>query len=84
MKQYMMYECEKCGYKSKSSLKVEECEAFHLDLTLEEYRQYKELKKKAEDCGRMTSVCKNEQTDEEFNKAINNLIVFEKDHNLVN
>ncbi len=84
MNQFTMYECEKCGYTSKYAKEVEECEAGHVGLTLEEYKHYQELKKNAERCGRTTSVCKNEHTDAAFDKAIKDLIAFEKEHNLSN
>jgi hypothetical protein len=83
MKQYIMYECEKCGLRSKYSQEIKECEAGHLNLSLDEYLEYEKLKDRAAYCGRVTSVCKNEQTDMQFDNAINELIAFEKEHEIV-
>lgn len=80
MKQYIMYVCETCGEESRDFSKIKKCEADHLGLTLEEKNSYDTLKKKAEMCGATLSRTKNEETDKDFDDAIDALILFEKEH----
>lgn len=82
MKQYTIYECEKCGKKSKDKTEIIKCEAAHLNLSEEEYRQWEELKQNVRYASHIVSTCKNEQTDKEFEDAIAELMDFEKLHGI--
>lgn len=82
MKQYTIYECEKCGKKSKDKTEIIKCEAAHLNLSEEEYRQWEELKQNVRYASHIVSTCKNEQTDKEFDEAIAELMEFEKSHGI--
>ena len=78
MKQYTVYVCETCGYKSEDANEVMQHEADHLGLTVKEMEQYRDLKSFANYMGSVVSHTKNEATDKEFDDAIQNLLDFEK------
>ncbi len=82
MKQYIIYECENCGKKSKDKTEIIKCEAAHLNLSEEEYYQWEALKQNVRYASHIVSTCKNEQTDKEFDDAIAELIEFEKLHGI--
>lgn len=82
MRQYIMYVCEICGYESKDAEEVKEHEAAHMNLTTEEARQYKILKSYAAYMGSVVSRIKNEETEQKFDEAIQNLLDFEKEHGI--
>lgn len=82
MKQHIIYECEKCGKKSKDKNEIIKCEAAHLNLSEEEYQQWEELKQDVRYVSHIVSTCKNEQTNKEFDDAIAELLAFEKKHGL--
>lgn len=82
MKQYIIYECENCGIKSKDRNEIIKCEAAHLNLSEEEYHQWEELKQDVRYASHIVSTCKNEQTDKEFDDAIEKLMEFEKLHEI--
>ena len=77
-----MYVCETCGYESKNAEEVKEHEAAHMNLTTEEARQYKILKSYAAYMGGVVSRIKNEETEQKFDEAIQNLLDFEKEHGI--
>ena len=82
MKQYIIYECEKCGNWSKDREEIMICEATHLGLTIAKKQEWELLKEKVRYKSAIVSSYKNEQTDKEFDDAIAELIVFEKEHGL--
>lgn len=82
MKQYMIFECENCGKKSKNREEIIKCEAAHLNLSDDEYRKWEELKQNVRYASHIVSTCKNEQTDKEFDDAIDELMDFERKHGI--
>lgn len=82
MKSYIMYVCEICGFESKDDKEVEKCEREHYGLTEEEMKHYKKLKADSAHAGAVLYSTNNEKTRKEFNDAIENLIKFEKEHNI--
>lgn len=77
-----MYVCEICGYESKDAKEVKEHEAAHMNLTTEEAMQYKILKSYAAYRGCVVSRIKNEETEQKFDEAIQNLLDFEEEHGI--
>ena len=63
---------------------MEEHEANHIGLTVEELHQYNKLKSLAAYMGSVVSTAKNELTEAQFDKTIKDLIDFEKQHNIKN
>lgn len=82
MKQYMIFERENCGKKSKDKEEIIKCEAAHLNLSDDEYRKWEELKQDVRYASHILNTCKNEQTDKEFDNAIDELMDFEKKHGM--
>lgn len=82
MKQYATYVCETCGYESTSFDDMEEHEASHLGLTVKEMHDYHALKSFARYMGTVIYCVNNEETNAKFNKAVDDLITFEKEHGL--
>lgn len=82
MKQCIIYECETCGKQSKDKQEIIECECIHIGLTVAEKKTYDFLKEKVKHTGRVVSITKNEETDREFEKAIDRLLEFEKIHEI--
>lgn len=82
MKQHIIYECETCGKQSKDREEIMICEAAHFGLTVTEKREWEQLKDKVRYKSAIVSGCKNEQTDKEFDEAIEELMEFEKLHEI--
>lgn len=82
MKQYTMYVCETCGYESRSFNDMEEHEANHLGLTVEELHNYNALKSFARYMGGVISHTSNDETRAKFDKAIEDLVAFEEAHKI--
>ncbi len=82
MKQYIIYECENCGKKSRDKEEIIKCEASHLNLSDNEYKKWEELKQNVRYAFYIVSICKNEQTDKEFDDAIEELMDFEKKYGI--
>lgn len=82
MKQYTMYVCETCGYESRSFEEMEKHEASHLGLTVNELHSYNALKSFAKYMGGVISHTSNEETRAKYDKAIEDLWAFEKEHNI--
>jgi len=82
MKQHIIYECEKCGKKSRDREEIMICEAAHLGLTVAEKQEWEYLKEKVRYKRALVSSCKNERTDKEFDDAIAELMDFEKLHGI--
>lgn len=82
MKQYTVYVCETCGYKSEDAKEIMQHEADHLGLTVEEMEQYRALKSFVVYMSYVISYTKNKATDKAFNDAIQNLLDFEQEHGI--
>ena len=82
MKRYTMYVCETCGYESRSFDDMEEHEASHLGLTVEELHNYNALKSFARYMGGVISHTSNDETRAKFDKAIEDLVAFEEAHKI--
>ena len=54
----------------------------HLGLTVEELKTYKELKEKVTRASYNVSVSANEDTQKQFDIAVEDLVAFEKEHKL--
>ena len=83
MRQYTIYECEVCKKTSTDSKEILTCEAAHMGLTYDEWQEYKRLKSAAALAGFHLGSTKNEQTEAAFDKAIDELVGFEKKHRLI-
>ena len=79
MKQHIIYECKTCRKKSENKEDILECEAAHLGLTIAEKKTYDFLKDRVKNASSVVSITKNEETDKAFDKAINELMDFEKE-----
>lgn len=82
MKQCLIYVCETCGYESKNRDEMREHEAAHLGLTVKEMEEYNSLKSFAAHMGSVVSTTNNETTRRRFDRAIDDLIVFERRHGI--
>ena len=82
MKSYIMYVCETCGFECKDGKEMMKHEADHLGLTAEELETYNSLKSYARYIGSVISKTNNNETREKFDKAIEDLMAFEKVHNI--
>ena len=82
MKQYSIYVCETCGHESKSCDEMRKHEAAHLGLTVEEMEDYKALKSFVRYMGSVVSTTNNEMTRRRFDRAIDDLVVFERKHKI--
>ena len=83
MKQHVIYECKTCGKKSENKEDILECEAAHLGLTIAEKKTYDFLKDRVKNASSVISITKNEETDKAFDKAINELMDFEKEFGII-
>ena len=79
-----MYTCDTCNFECRNHDEMEAHEANHLGLTVEELHKYNALKSFASYMGSVVSTTKNEATEAKFDKAIKDLIDFEKEHNILN
>ena len=82
MKRYTVYVCETCGYESRSFDDMEEHEANHLGLTVKELHDYAALKSFAKYMGSKILCVNNEEIDARYNKAIEDLLAFERKHHI--
>ena len=79
MNQHIIYECKTCRKKSENKEDILECEAAHLGLTIAEKKTYDFLKERVKYASSVVSRTKNEETDKAFDKAVNELMDFEKE-----
>ena len=82
MKSYTMYVCETCGFECKDGKEMIKHEAEHLGLTVSEFEKYNAMKSYARYMGSVVSNTNNETTREKYDKAIEDLIAFEKEHGI--
>lgn len=84
MKERTVYVCEICDYESENYHDMKEHEASHLGLTVEELHDYNVLKSHAQYMGIVvSSITNNDETRAKFDRAIEDLIAFEREHNLL-
>lgn len=79
MKQHIIYECKTCGKQSENNEEIMKCEASHLGVTIAEKKTYDFLKERVAHAGAVVSRTKNEETDKGFDKAVSELLAFEKE-----
>lgn len=82
MKSYMMYVCETCGKESRDSGEIMACEASHNHLTVGEFKEYKRIKESVMLASSALSNCKNAETENAFDKSVQDLVDFESKHNI--
>ena len=82
MKQYMVYECENCGYTSRNRDDILRCEASHLNISVEIMLEWDDMKQKVRHLSAIRLGCCNEQTRYDFDNAVEKLIAFEKENNI--
>lgn len=83
MRMYQVYVCEHCGKESLDQDKIEECEATHMGLTVEEKHTWDALKSSAKYFGGVVSNTNNERTRAAYDNAIKKLVLFEKSHGMI-
>lgn len=76
------YQCEHCPnvFTNRKDCIEHECK-YHLHISIEDYKKLQQLEQAVKKASRMISVTKNQQTEEAYDKAINDLITFEKNIN---
>lgn len=77
-----IYQCSVCGKESDNYSEIFNCELCHLQLSRDELKKWKSLKAECREKGQVIHYCKNEATENDFDKAISNLVKFEETHNL--
>lgn len=82
MRMYQVYVCENCGKESLCHDEIEECEASHMGLTVEEKHTWDALKSSAKYLGSVVSTTNNEQTRAAYDDAIEKLVSFEQSHEI--
>lgn len=82
MKKIITYQCSVCGKESNNYSEIYNCELKHLQLSAEELKEWKILKAECRRKGQLIYYCKNETTENDFDKAISDLVKFEEAHNL--
>ena len=82
MKEYLTYVCEKCGKESRNKEEIYKCEASHLGLTVEEKHIYDELQSNVNLKSHILYVTKNEESEKEFDAAVEKLLEFERMHGI--
>lgn len=83
MRTYTVYVCETCGLELRDAMKMREHEASHLGLTLDEMLTYQSLKNRVKSAGMASYLANNDSTQQELDDAANELVAFEKAHNLI-
>lgn len=82
MKKHVIYECETCGKKSEDMTEIIACEAAHLGLTIAEKKEWEALEEKMRKAADTVSCSSNEETQKAFDDAVDEILQFEKEHNL--
>lgn len=83
MRMYQVYVCERCGKESLSHDEIEECEATHMGLTVEEKHTWDALKSSAKYFGGVVSTTNNERTRAAYDNAIEKFVEFERSHRII-
>lgn len=80
MKEYTIYECEKCGKQSKYKTEIMKCEMAHSNLTEKEQEEWENIKKKLHKPLRQR---KHKEEQEDFWRDVDELFEFEGKHGLL-
>lgn len=83
MKHFFVFVCEICGKESRESEEIKHCEAAHFGLTIDEKFKWDGLKAIVERAAQIVSLTKNIKTEVQFDNAIQDLMSFETEHNLL-
>ena len=78
-----VFVCERCNKQYDVAMDACRCEANHLGLTLKEYKEYYKLLEVERNCSIDISIVKDEKTEELLNNAINAVLEFKRNHNIV-
>lgn len=81
MKTHIIYECEFCGKKSGNLKLIRECEAMHYHLS-EEFSEYEKIKDKVNIASYTLSKTHNNETLDNFDNAVKELLKFEINHHI--
>ena len=82
MRRVLMCQCEKCGNLYRSEHEAILCEANHLNLSIEEYTEYQNLKRNAACLGADLYTIHNEETVKKYDIACEELTEFEIAHHI--
>lgn len=82
MTKKITYQCSVCGKESNNYSEIYNCELLHLQLSRDELIKWKILKAECRRKGQLIYYCKNETTENDFDKAISDLAEFETTHKL--
>ena len=82
MKSYTMYVCETCGFECDDGEMMMEHEASHLGLSIEEFEQYNALKSRVRFAAGTLYHLKNHDSKKKYDKVLEQLVAFEKEHNI--
>lgn len=82
MRKVTLYQCEHCSYSTDNINECLEHEAEHYDLTSEQYQEWHELHESAARAGSIINITKNHETEHNFDKTVEKLVEFEKQHGL--
>lgn len=83
MKTKTIYVCDVCGKESAESMDIIKCECAHLNIDIRTLNRWRDLRKVAAEAGKTYSIRHNEETDAAFDKAVVELVKFEKKHSLI-
>ena len=82
MNKIITYQCSVCGKESNDYSEIYNCELLHLQLSRDEFIKWKILKAECRRKGLLMCDCKNETTENNFDKALSALVKFETTHKL--
>lgn len=82
MKARTVYECEFCGNQYKTTKKAYECEAKHLGLTMEEYKEYMNLLDEEKTAFGIAGCASNDVIRKRCDDAVKAVIAFQEKHGL--
>lgn len=82
MKEVTYFKCEKCGKVSENMDEILACEASHYGLSVEEKKEWDELKEARILAGSVVAQMNNEETRKEYDEAVASCVKYELDHNI--
>lgn len=82
MRGITIYECQVCGKRSETLKEIEQCVAAHFGLTIEEYKEWKKLTEDFRHKSWVITITNNEETRTKQDKALAELLLFEKEHHI--
>lgn len=83
MKTKTIYVCDVCGKESANPIEIIKCECSHLGIDLNILYKWRELRDNAAKAGQQYSIRHNADTDAAFDKAVIELVEFERKHSLI-